>query len=90
MNYTTHYKNETVELRPKQTNNMIINSKFKMDVGKGDFVVSNNGFFIGVMMDDKSFIMITEENFSAEGTKFNLLDKQEFSIKAAEYRKVLR
>ena len=90
MNYTTHYKGEIVELRPKQTNNILINSKFKMDVGKGDFVVSNNGFFIGVMLDDKSFIMITEENFSAADAVFNLQDKQEFSKKAAEYSKALR
>ena len=90
MNYTTHYKGEIVELRPKQTNNILINSKFKMDVGKGDFVVSNNGFFIGVMLDDKSFIMITEENFSAADAVFNMQDKQGFSKKAAEYNKALR
>ena len=98
MNYTTHYKDVTVELRPKQTNNLLINSKFKMDIGKGDFVVSNNGFFIGVMIDDKSFIMITEENFimiteenfSAHRTVFNLEDKQALSTGAAEYRKKVR
>ena len=98
MNYTTHYKDVTVELRPKQTNNLLINSTFKMDIGKGDFVVSNNGFFIGVMIDDKSFIMITEENFimiteenfSAHRTVFNLEDKQALSTGAAEYRKKVR
>ena len=61
-----------------------------MDIGKGDFVVSNNGFFIGVMIDDKSFIMITEENFSAHRTVFNLEDKQALSTGAAAYRKMLR
>ena len=41
------------------------------------------------MLDDKSFIMITEENFSAEGAVFNLQDKQSFSKKAAAYNKAL-